>query len=161
VKTISISPLFYALSVLLLLVFICEGVFIGYVAISWYFSSESALSMNEQKYLFVGALALMILPVFWLPALLKGAYYVGDAGDYLLIKKIGMQKQISFDKIKHINRNGLNKAVWLTIEFIVPNDLGKKVSFISAVSIFSNKNEVFENLKDRVYKAHTEGGKLK
>ena len=159
VKTISISPLFYALGVLLLLVFMCEGIFIGYVAISWYLSTEAALGINEKSHLFVGALALMILPVFWLPSLLKGAYYVGDAGDYLLIKKIGMQKQISFDKIKHVNRNGLNKAVWLTMEFITPNELGKEVSFISAVSIFSNRNIVFEDLKDRIYKAHTEGRK--
>ena len=161
VKTISISPLFYKLSLLLLLVFICVGALLGYLAMVIYFSGETVLSINEQKYLLITALILIVLPIIWLIMLLKGAYYVGDAGDHLLVKKFGVQNKILFSQIKHINRNGWEKAVWLTIEFITPNELGKEVSFISAVSIFSNKNEIFENLKDRVYKAHTEGGKLK
>jgi len=84
---------------------------------------------------------------------------VYDGGQFLLVKKKGTEQRISLSNIKNVNASTMINPPRITLSLVTPGEFGPEVSFCPVSSISLNpfrKNEVAENLIDRVDRARRE-----
>ena len=101
-------------------------------------------------------------PVFFLLIFTAGAYlsfrkyyrlvnYVEDKDEYLLIKKAGREEKIYIKNIKYISCDQLGI---IGLELMGKSTFGSNIYFLP-LNLSFVEHTIFNDLKDRVYKAHT------
>ncbi|PCI56268.1 MAG: hypothetical protein COB36_05695 [Alphaproteobacteria bacterium] len=122
------------------------------------------ISLHNQLYKDVGAniffsemyiFIMFITTLFGFFCNLGYANYVEDQNDSLLIKRRKTQEIIHLNDIKHIGYSAYSGC--LILELVKESKFGSKIQFLPERKSFI-KNNIFEDLKDRIYKAHIKNG---
>ena len=81
---------------------------------------------------------------------------VYDAGQFLLVKKKGIEQRVALSNIKNVNASIMTNPPRITLSLVTPGELGPEISFCPVRPFTLNpfrKNEIAENLIDRVDRA--------
>lgn len=151
-KNISVTKPYYIVMVLLSLFAVCAGLLLLLAMLYVYIlSDDSSLSITFELMLIALAITGIYLPSIYLSTLLKMPHHVSYAKGGLLIEKGRKKETVSFEGIKNVSHDNAK----ITLEFVKANTLGNKISFMPKIDFFLSDYEIFETLKDKVYKAHT------
>lgn len=97
--------------------------------------------------------------LYWVFSLLRYATYVEYDGETLTIKRWLTIETTDLCNIKHINYN--SSVNQITLEFISPSKFGTKISFMPELKNLYSNDQVFSDLKNKIYECHIKGEKVK
>lgn len=150
-KNISVTKPFYIVMVLLSLFAVCAGLLLLLAMLYVYILSDSSSLGVEFGWILIAlATAGIYLPSIYLSTLLEMPHHVSYAKDGLLIEKGRKKEIVSFKDIKNVSHDDTK----ITLEFVKANTLGNKISFMPKIDFFLSDYQIFETLKNKVYKAH-------